>query len=393
MSDVAELPVEPPPPDADDAAYAAWFRKLLLTVPRIQRAGITLQAASKVPVPLFYQDLALLIREGLFTTLMTTAFDALLSRSLASAGLHPDRDFRVLDVSEDMDKPETPPPPPGVVRVLKLHGSRPADSGELVRAAFTGPIVVVGYEATDPPLDEALGVPGGGPVWWVMAEVEPDHPLDAIRAAGRELTLIDGDAGDPDRFLGELTMDFFQPDLAFDPARVSDISGWQPADGRGGLSAALVQFAGTIEPDADGFERTYVKSRLHRARERLAAFEYQAAGGTSNRELEQQLRYQRRAVAELEERKRALDAGRDALVELLSELESALGASADPAAVEFVATLRTRMADELAKDDPQEGLVSAMLASAVTLADAAGVDRSLVTRLAELTPTTERTAP
>src|SRR5688572_27892070 len=79
---------------------------------------------------------------------------------------------------------------PGDVVLLKVLGSR-------VPGPLETPVIVVGHEADDPEIFEALSV-RGGPVWGV-SESPPPEGLVAV-SGPREVNLIDGPGGHPDRF-------------------------------------------------------------------------------------------------------------------------------------------------------------------------------------------------
>ena len=384
--------------DASDAEVAAAFRALLLSLEPIERAGLTLQVSANVPVPQFMQDLAALVRDGCFTTVLTTSFGALLERALAGAGLYIDRDYDIVDVSEHAE-------PPGLedrrgITLVKIHGGALTGAGKLVEHALGSTLAIVGHEPSDPPLGHALA-DSDCPIWWVAPQAPPDSELAALRES-RRVEVVDGVAADPDRFFGELSLLLVQMPavniLSQGPeslgkaravARQAEATSVAMGVGLGTVaSAVLASVGGTAPPDDElEFERQFMRGRLQRAREALRKLEEEVAGGTADEGVQRQLEYQRRVVLGLEARLKELESERERVVELLHAVRAAADASGDPSIGRFVSSLVDQVEAEFASPQPNEDIVSATLGAVTIVADRVGLDSAIVRELAHHAPT------
>jgi hypothetical protein len=372
-----------PPADASDAEIVAAFRKLVLTLPPIQRRALALHAASGLPVPQFLQDMALLVRDGLFARVLTSAFDALAERALTLAGLRSGQNLHVRDVGDELE--ETGEAGSGVV-LTKIHGMRvPGPIGE--------PIVVVGHEPDDAEILDALAVRGGESLWWVGLDAPPPG-LDGLRDV-RPVHVI---TLHPDRFFGELAV------LAVQMPAVNALSAAPPRAGKlpslplsrtgnqRSVSAALTAVAGTAPPPgSDEFERQFLEGRLRRSEEILGRIQLLAAAPSSTVDstLDRQLAYQRHEIALAEEKLRGIGAQRDVLLGLLREIEAAPEASRDGAAVAYLRDTIARIRDEYDGAAPDEDVVSAALATIGVLGTRLGVAPALLHKLDSFVPSAQ----
>ncbi|HEX8084328.1 MAG TPA: hypothetical protein VF529_08555 [Solirubrobacteraceae bacterium] len=398
-----DIDVPLPPAGAGDSELAAAFRRLLLTLPRIQRAGLSLQASATVPVPQFLQDLAVLVRAGTFGALVTTAFDALLERALAGSGMRPERDFAVLDVGDQ--ESEAGDVPPGAIRVLKLYGDREACSGTALGELLAAPLVVVGHQADDPPLADKAAV-AGGPVWWVEPSPAGSPDLQALDRV-RDVHRVDGPAGDPDRFFAELAVMLIQlpainlsarPEEALQKAQAEGLVDPGKASERivvdaGSFSGVLAQIGGTEPPaDEEEFERQLLQGRLRRCEDVLHRLERRAAGGAVDEALRRQLEYQRREAAALASQLQVLEGTRMKVLDMLEGLTVKAKAHGDPKTVGYLNELVGRIGAEYSSPAPNENVLFASLGAVKVLADRLGGSPELMHQLSTLTPAQKTSA-
>ena len=375
---------ELPPADAPPDQLVAAFRRLVLDLPPIQRNALALHASAGVPVPQFFQDAALLVRDGLFTTVLSSAFDALVERSLAILGLRPGESLRIEDVGDDAaGLPES-----NGVTVVKLHGER-------VPGPLRGPIVVVGHESDDPAILDALAE-SDERVWWV-AEGGATPDVAALEAR-REVVVIDGPSGHPDRFFGELAVLAVQmpafnvlADLNGANQKISSLRLDQVSRSP---SALLATIGGTAPPEDDEeFERQFLGGRMRRCEETLGRLMVQVTSGALDQNLAQQLDYQKRELALLEEKLRGLDANRNGLLAVLDEIASSDEGRTDGEAGDYLRLNIDRIRSEYADDVPNEDVISAALAAVAVLGSRLRVSRELLQRLDQFTPSAQEVAP
>lgn len=81
--------------ESDPEALREGLDRYLASRSRIQRSRILQPFYSRLPIPLSYQDLAVLIKEGYFRHVLTTNFDSLLEQALDAIGLRRGVDYAV----------------------------------------------------------------------------------------------------------------------------------------------------------------------------------------------------------------------------------------------------------------------------------------------------------
>jgi hypothetical protein len=373
-----------PPADAADEEIVPAFRRLVLTLPPIQRRALSLHAAAGLPVPQFMQDMALLVRDGLFCRVVTSAFDALAERALSIVGLRSGQNLHVVDV--DDGEPELPRSDRGVV-LVKVHGMR-------VPGPLPEPIVIVGHEPDDAEIFEALSVRGGDSVWWVGQDPPPPG-LDALRAI-RSVQVI---TIHPDRFFGELAVLAVQMPAVNALAKSSKGTVGRPPSVQSkrapSVSAALAVCGGTAPPPGgDEFERQFLEGRLRRSEEILGRLQLQAAAGsTFDSTLDRQIAYQRHEIALAEEKLRGIGSQRDTLLGVLGEIAAAPEAQHDGAAVAYLHDTIARVRTEYDGAAPDEDVVSAALATIGVLGARLGVGAPLLQQLDTFVPSAQGIAP
>jgi hypothetical protein len=370
-----------PPADADDEETVVAFRRLVLTLPPIQRRALSLHAAAGLPVPQFMQDMALLVRDGLFCRVYTSAFDALAERALTIVGLRSGQNLHVVDVADE----DGPPRERSGVVLIKVHGMR-------VPGPLPDPIVVVGHQPDDAEIFGALTVREAESVWWVGLDPPPPE-LDAL-AAVRPVRVI---TIHPDRFFGELAVLAVQMPAVNALAKSSKGTLGRlppaPATKRApSISATLAVCGGTAPPPGgDEFERQFLEGRLRRSEEILGRLQLQAAAGSSavDSTLERQLAYQRHEIALAEEKLRGIGSQRNTLLDVLTEIADAPEAQHDGGAVAYLHDTIERIRTEYEGDDPDEDVVSAALATIGVLGTRLGVGAPLLQKLDTFVPSAQ----
>lgn len=186
-----------------------------------------LKLNAKVPVPLFYQDLALLIKAGYFERVLTTNIDTLLEQSLDIAGLQAGYDYHVTSLGVPTTRPDAPEDLPSDwgeharhIHIVKLFGDLAQEQVNItpeeidgalrsqrryVKSELEGDIVMVGYNLESKPINEWLRHGGRRreQLWWVAGGWEPQSDFQEW---AQQLRPVTGRAGRPEEFFGQLKL-------------------------------------------------------------------------------------------------------------------------------------------------------------------------------------------
>jgi SIR2-like protein len=374
------------------------FYSLLAQLAPAQRSALLLQFIASVPVPLFYQELAGLVQAGYFTRILTTNADTLLEQALEAAGLRYERDYAVLvfGVSE-ADQAAISDASDARITIVKLHGDVSRDTvaltpeeivealdpqRTLVRRELRHDLVLVGFEPTESaPLTKQLA-DAPGDLWWVAPEPPEPGALADIESV-REVRYVHGASGSPDMFFGELSL------LLVQMPALNALK--KPLDEMETLSTAsdTEVLADTSPPDdLETFEREYLIGQLRRCEGVLRQLESQAAPTDTSDRVARQIEYQKREIASLEGRLRALNGVRKHILKILQEIDrdAAKTARSNDATVTTAKYLHDQIA-EVRKQyrgrnpSPNEDVVSATLGATMILADRLDVRPDLLREL------------
>lgn len=350
------LPAGRDAPDDDvEAAFLGWLGKMT----HLQRYRVLEPFYRRVPVPLFYQDLADLIVSGFVTHVLTTNVDTLLEQALDGRGLIAGRDYGVQVVGGIDATPA--PAKPTTTTIVKLYGDLGqqqlamdpqeidrvlTENRSFVKTELAAELVVVGHQIDlDQPraIDEWLAR-GSGEIWWVHPE--PDADVLAPIGASRGVTQLTGEQGDPEVFFGQLNLHLIRMPAAAILA---------PSEARRG----------------DSFEQVFLKSRIEKAQVSKYSFEQNATPGDENAGLQAQLGYLSDTAASYGSQLRDLapiDPG-GILARLVDE---ATHAEVEQSTIDFLAQQATIVERELASPSPNQLLVSGAISAASSVAQGLG---------------------
>ncbi|HEU0056284.1 MAG TPA: SIR2 family protein [Gaiella sp.] len=350
------LPAGRDAPDDDvEAAFLGWLGKMT----HLQRYRVLEPFYRRVPVPLFYQDLADLIVSGFVTHVLTTNVDTLLEQALDGRGLTAGRDYGVQVVG--CIDPTPTPTGPTTTTIVKLYGDLGqqqlamdpqeidrvlTENRSFVKTELAAELVVVGHQIDlDQPraIDEWLAR-GSGEIWWVHPE--PDADVLAPIGVSRGVTQLTGEQGDPEAFFGQLNLHLIRMPAAAILA---------PSEARRG----------------DSFEQVFLKSRIEKAQVSKYSFEQNATPGDENAGLQAQLGYLSDTAASYGSQLRDLapiDPG-GILARLVDE---ATDADVEQSTIDFLAQQATIVERELASASPNQLLVSGAISAASSVAQGLG---------------------
>ena len=345
--------------DEVEAAFLGWLGQMT----HLQRYRVLEPFYRRVPVPLFYQDLAALVVSGFVSHILTTNVDTLLEQALDGLGLTAGRDYGV-QVIGSPDAPQVPADPTPTT-IVKLYG----DLGEqqlamdpleidrvltenrsFVRTELAAELVVVGHQVdhAQPRAIDAWLARGSGEIWWVHPE--PDAAVLAPIGASRGVTLLTGEQGDPEAFFGQLNLHLIR------------------------LPAAEVLVPST-DRRGDSFEQAFLKSRIEKAQVSKYSFEQNATPGDENVGLQAQIGYLSDTAASYGSQLRDLapvDPGGDPGSVLRRLVDEATRAAVEQSTIDFLAQQATIVERELASPAPNQLLVSGAISAASSVAQGLG---------------------
>ena len=330
-----------------------------------------------LPVPQFYQDFAVLLREGYGGTVFTTSYDTLLERALVGAGMRPGRDFSVIEFDVE-------PRGEGLnrecdVTIVKLvGGGPPAEEPGIVGASD---LIAVGYDFDDPEVNAWLHGHSAR-VWSAASKATPPSAMDPM-------IRVDANVED---FFGELTVLLIDIPAGgiLEKSLSSLVNAWGEDEAPPGVLSPRVaaETRSSLTDDDDDGERRVLRARLRRCQETLHRLEHEAAAGTRNPALIKQVTYQRAAAIRLEDRLLALESTRRRVLMLLTEIRTAAdsGVDRDEAGGElvYIDDLIGRVGDEYQREQPNGTVLSSTLGAVAIAAGRAGVDAGLVRDLMKI---------
>jgi hypothetical protein len=367
----------PAGPDASEAEVEMAFLGWLGGMTHLQRYRVLEPFYRRVPVPLFYQDLAALVVNRFVTHILTTNVDTLLEQALNAVGLSSDHDYVVEVVgSQPHDVPRDDPPTSGgddpPTTIVKLYGDLgqaelPMGLDEIdrvlsehrsfVKGELEADLVVVGHEIDrdEPRAIDRWLARGGGEMWWVHP-AEPAADLIAPIRQSRPVTLITGEEqGDPEAFFGQLNLHLIR------------------------LPAAQVLGYGGTSP-GDDLEHEFLKSRVEKARVTKYSFEQSVSPGDDDLGYQAQIGYLDDKVASYDNQLREL-APRDPRNLLMRLVDEATSAEIDQSTVDFLNQQATIVERELGSPEPNQLLVSGAMSAATSVAE--GLASALSSELSE----------
>lgn len=401
-NDLARQYLEPAGDASDEQALLHAFNEFVADMTPGQRHRMLQSFYAGLPVPAFYQDLALLIKAGFFRRVLTTSIDALLEQALNGAGLYIDKDYQVISLGSAQ---KTQPPRDYQqtafrISILKLHGDLAAQQTYLtpeeildalepqrafIKGELSGDLVMAGYEFESEPLNTWLNrVPGQ--LWWVNPE-----PLDPTHIARlqdvRSLRIISGSQAYPEEFFGQLVYLLLRRPLKTSLS-AEPIQAYSQA--QQGLSD-VDQLLESLE-ESDFSDTDYLKDQLYRSRALLQSLQQSSAPGERNLQLQAQIDYQRQRVTELEDQLRSLDGTRRHVLQLLREMQQEVAkASTDPNQVAFFQSQVRAIRREYRRETPDQTIISAAISATLILVERLGaenIDPQLLQELAAFAPST-----
>jgi hypothetical protein len=351
----------------------------------------------RIPVPTFYQDLAILIKAGFFRHILTTSIDTLLEQALMGAGLWPEKNYQVISLGQtDKQRPVNRSTPSEVdILIVKLHGDLAqrqvaitkeeiADALEpqrmFIKGELSGDLIVVGYEFESEPLNRWLSwVPGD--VWWV-SEKQPE--TDQIREIEqrRRVQYITGSVAHPENFFSQLVYLLWRSATAVEKG-ISEQDWQEPGDDD---NVEEMEFLET----EDFSDAEFLQSQLRRSQSLLMTLEQTTNPVQRNVSLQAQIDYQRKRVVELEDQLRSLDDNRKRVLSLLKQINLQVRSRVDDAhLVDYLRIQINTIVREYRRDLPNQAIISAAMGATWIFLQRLGedlIDAELMDELSSYAP-------
>ena len=373
----------------DDEQLAIAFAEYLAEMTGAQRMRMLQSFYERIPVPAFYQDLALLVKGGYFRHILTTSIDTLLEQALNGAGLWVDKDYQVISLGLKEERKTYGRPgemSSDRITLVKLHGDLAQNQAAItkeeiadalepqryfVKGELSGDLVVVGYEFESQPLNRWLSwVPGDA--WWVSEDRPEGDEIAAIESR-RNIQYITGQAARPENFFGQLLY------LLWRVVAPSE---------EGVLPAEREAYEETEGFEEDYSDEEYIRSQLHRTKAMLANLEQSAGPDQRNVAWTNQIQYQRQRAADLEDQLRGLESSREHLLDLLQHIDKTVREKADdPNLSTYLKNQVKSVVKEYQRQEPNQVIVSAAIGATLVMAERMGVDKEVLNELSKFAPT------
>ena len=370
-----KLDMEEPPEEELEAALFDFMADLS----GVQRYRLLQPLFESLPVPVFYQDLASLIKAGYFTTILTTTLDSLLEQALDGIGLRRGSDYDSIALTAQSDiaaaTSERSVEPP--VTILRLHGALEASTialspeeideflrseRRLVRGELGQDLVMVGYEFESQPLDIWLTKTSGTQMWWVAEG--PDYARIEGLAGGRELIVIDGPEARVDAVFTQLAIFLLQLPV------IDWLAPEEESVGRSIDNFAM----------SDQYTTNYLRRQVSSSQTARRYLKQQIPVGKTDSRIEVQLDYEKKVELAAGDELRTLSTSQERLLNLVESMYDSIGdASQDPdrpgvdaATHEYVGGLFDTVRAQLESPEPNQHILAATINAATVVGDRLG---------------------
>ena len=344
-----------------------------------------------LPVPLFYQDLALLVQAGYFSRIITTNFDTLFEQALDGAGLQAGFDYFVTSLgTKSESEPDSDPSFEAMqstshlrepVHIIKLHGDLAQGQINLlpgkiddalkkhrrfVRSELQGDMVIVGYKFENAKVNDWLGSTSPRDrLWWVSQE----NGHDQVMRWASQVAFIEGDTARPEQFFSQLVLRLLrQPALATLGKSFKDYAKGFGID----VDFDIDEPASEADDPGEGTLTVLeLRDTVKRLQTVLFSQEQAASSGDAPLNVQAQIRYQKRQIARAEDRLRAQPECKKRILELLDQIGSA-AANVPEINQQTLSYLQERANDvreEYQAPAPNQQIISAAIAVVVLLAE------------------------
>jgi hypothetical protein len=384
--------------DLQDAEVFDKFASHTASLAPAQLGRMLRSLYAPVPVPSFYQYLAILIRERYFPMILTTNFDTLLEQALAASGVR-ESDYYVTTFPDRIVRGSGEP----LTHIVKLHGDLAQDIAQVtpdqidealrssrrwIKRDLQGDLIMLEHILCDDPIDRWLGHSPARELWWISENPPPD-PSKIASWSDRPVHEITGTIGRPSGFFAQLALRLLGP---------AEYSSPYPAQFNGVMEAPEKEPDPLDDPLVDS-----LRNEIMRNQAVLFSLDQECAVGERPPQLQAQIEYQKRNITRIEDRIRALPDVRPVLLECGRRIAGRLRAEGysvvkNPGDAESMAAFAeaqvAALEVELAKEKPNQVLVAAAIGAILTLADRLRTDygdrlieADVVRRLAMLAPT------
>ncbi len=405
-------------PDWEQASNEelVWaFNTLLGQMSPARRYSILDPHYRRIPVPAFYQDLAILVKTGYFDRVLTTNIDNLFEQALNGVGLRIGSDYEVISLISPQDSQKSWHSGSrfgNLLRIIKLYGDvgqsetiltpqeieQVLESQSSIKSSLKSHTIMVGYEFESEAINRWLTFVPGGELWWVNSS-DPDRTQTEPIEYVRNFTTVTGETGNPQTFFSQLVQLLLRQPLQLGNISLSgDYSPDSPSYSSAGDATMAETSLGDDYPEGtspgdEELDAEYLHDQLRRYLSTLYSLEQTVIPGEINPQLQTQIEYQKRLVFEVEDQLRELSrrsAPTPPVMDLLGKIaESVINSSADPDTTSFLQEQASTIEREYSRDEPNQHIVSGAIGATVVVAERLGpevVKPELVRALAAFAP-------
>jgi hypothetical protein len=376
----------PAPKDEPLEHVLSRFTEHTQKLSRSQMSRMLRSLYAKVPVPSFYQDLALTVRERFFPVIVTPNVDALLELALEGVGLR-NSDYVVTTLGSprtDADRPSPRNLRPGggpLTHIVKLHGELAENIAQLtpgqideaigasrqwIKGEPSSDLIMVGHVPGEPAVDAWLSRTPHRELWWISAE---DVTPAVVGAWSDDLHALTGDLGRPQIFFQQIALRLLRA------AEASDI----PAPAEEGLESvdreSVTRSFGNTARERDSLVDTLQREIL-RSQSVLSSLAQEGLPGARPAEAQAQIQYEKKRLSSLADRVRLLPEVKPRVLELVDRILDRIR-KADPSAtpnalvgvIEYVEHEAGALRREFLTETPNRFIVSGSLGATLAVAD------------------------
>jgi hypothetical protein len=343
-----------------------------------------------IPVPTFYQDLALLVKDGYFNRILTTNFDTLLEQALNGVGLQIGFNYQVISLgggSTSDDESSSDSNATGslsnMIYIIKLHGDiskqdmnfTPQNIEQalqsqrrFVKSELQGDLIMVGYKFESEPINQWLNYSQRQELWWV--DSHPKSTKYNTNDWANQIFYMDENLARPETFFSQLALRLLRRP-AYESLRKNSLRSYIQQ----GTDSGQEDYSGeTVSTDEELIvEDLRVKIRSSQAL--LNSLEQSAPPGERAPSIQAQIDYQRRQIIRLEDDLRSLSNCREKLLTLLETIRAVVPRAAAESnrnlpsknTLTFLNKLLEFIRKELQAGAPNQYILASSIAAVLTL--------------------------
>jgi SIR2-like domain len=398
-----------PPTNVDDEERLKYFYKLTDSMSPGQRFRILQSFFANIPVPIFYQQLAVLIKAGYFTKILTTNFDTLLEQACNGAGLELGYDYEVTTPTtgeansfDNYWEQSTPANDKEIVQIIKLHGDISQQQLDLapwrieellmrgrraIKSELKGDMIIVGYEFESIKVNEWLQNTSRAreELWWINSTLLNGY-ID-INNWADSIKIIPENIASPEAFFNQLslrlvrlpvlntlneTQQYYKALNEFsssnDDKILESVNFQQIAE-----PTSIQDIIRNIASSEEDLLAEDLRGNIRQAQILLNSLEQSAPPGNIPANIEHQINYQKEQITILEDQLRNLPSSRVQIrilmVRVINDIKDKFPADDFKEILSYLGSQRKIIEKEYKKNNPNQNLIAAAVTTTALLVE------------------------